>query len=106
MRIRSTSASSSCESVECTSFHLRYEIPGRFVGIHDGSTRQSRLVVGQRFRSMRPTAMMVVQPALPEELVESRFHHFFWCDPLAFGSAISSLALGDCVPKCGLKVPQ
>jgi len=55
---------------------------------------------------MRPTAMMVVQPALPEKLVESRFHHFFWCDLLAFDSAIISLALRDCVPKGGLKVPQ
>ena len=55
---------------------------------------------------MCPTAMMVVQPALPEKLVESHFHRSLWWDLLALDLAISSLAPRDCVPKCGLKVPQ
>jgi len=50
--------------------------------------------------------MMVIQPALPEKLVESHFHRFLWCDLLPLDLAISSLALRDCVPKGGLKVPQ
>ena len=55
---------------------------------------------------MCPTAMMVVQPALPEKLAKGGFHRSLWCDLLALDLAISSLALDDCVPQCGLKVPQ